>query len=91
MRTIEIVWELLIPLTSAGLLLYGGWRVLEGDLTLGDLMMFLVYLMMLLSPLGVLAQSAAQFQNSLSGLDRVLDVLNDHVRRNEIEAGVGEW
>ena len=77
MRTIEIVWELLIPLTSAGLLLYGGWRVLEGDLTLGDLMMFLVYLMMLLSPLGVLAQSAAQFQNSLSGLDRVLDLLEE--------------
>jgi ATP-binding cassette subfamily B protein len=77
MRTIEIVWELLIPLTSAGLLLYGGWRVLEGDITLGDLMMFLVYLMMLLSPLGVLAQSAAQFQNSLSGLDRVLDLLEE--------------
>jgi len=77
MRAIEIVWELLIPLTSACLLLYGGLRVLEGNLTLGDLMMFLVYLMMLLSPLGVLAQSAAQFQNSLAGLDRVLDLLEE--------------
>ena len=88
MRTIEIVWELLIPLTSAGLLLYGGLRVLEGGLTLGDLMMFLVYLMMLLSPLGVLAQSAAQFQNSLSGLDRVLDLLEES-REMESPTAVG--
>jgi len=76
-RIIEIVWETLLPLASAGLLVYGGWRVLQGDLTLGDLMMFLVYLLMLLTPLAVLAQSAAQFQNSLSGLDRVLDLLEE--------------
>jgi ATP-binding cassette subfamily B protein len=76
-RTIEIVWEVLMPMASTGLLLYGGWRVLEGDLTLGDLMMFLVYLLMLLGPLAVLAQSAASLQNSLSGLDRVLDLLEE--------------
>ncbi len=76
-RTIEVVWGTLTPLASSALLLYGGWRVLEGQLTLGDLVMFLVYLLMLLSPLAVLAQSAAQFQNSLSGLDRVLDLLEE--------------
>ena len=78
-RAIEVIWETLIPLASTLLLLYGGWRALADppQLTLGDLMMFLVYLMMLLSPLAVLAQSAAQFQNSLSGLDRVLDLLEE--------------
>lgn len=77
MRIVEIVWETLVPLASAALLLYGGWRVLEGNLTLGELMMFLVYLLMLLAPLAVLAQSAAAFQNSLSGFDRVLDLLQE--------------
>jgi ATP-binding cassette subfamily B protein/subfamily B ATP-binding cassette protein MsbA len=76
-RIIELIWETLIPLSSAALMAYGGWQVLHGTLTLGDLMMFLVYLLMLLEPLAVLAQSAAQFQNSLSGLDRILDVLEE--------------
>ena len=40
-------------------------------------MMFLVYMLMLLSPLAVLAQSAAAFQNGLSALDRVLDLLEE--------------
>ena len=77
MRAVEMVWEALIPIASAGLLFYGGWRVLDGRMTVGDLMMFLVYLLMLLEPLAALAQSATQFQNSLSGLDRVLDLLSE--------------
>jgi len=77
MRSVEMVWEAMIPLTSAALILYGGWRVIDGALTVGDLMMFLVYLLMLLQPLAVLAQSATQFQNSLSGLDRILDLLDE--------------
>jgi ATP-binding cassette subfamily B protein/subfamily B ATP-binding cassette protein MsbA len=58
-------------------MLYGGWQVLTGVLTLGDLMMFLVYVAMLLEPLAVLAESAATFQNSLSALDRILDLLDE--------------
>ena len=77
MRSVEMVWEAMIPLTSAALMLYGGWRVIDGALTIGELMMFLVYLLMLLQPLAILAQSATQFQNSLSGLDRILDLLDE--------------
>lgn len=77
MRAVEMVWEALIPIASAGLLFYGGWRVINGHMTVGDLMMFLVYLLMLLEPLAALASSATQFQNSLSGLDRILDLLGE--------------
>ncbi len=74
-RTVELVWEILIPLASAALMWYGGSRVLDGQLTLGDLTMFLAYLAMLLGPLAVLASTATLFQNNLAGLDRVLDLL----------------
>lgn len=76
-RIVELIWDTLIPASSAALLLYGGYQVLGETLTLGDLMMFLVYLLMLLEPIAVLAQSATSFQNSLSGLDRVLDLLEE--------------
>ena len=77
MRVVEMVWETLIPIASAGLLFYGGSRVISGHMSIGDLMMFLVYLLMLLEPLAALASSATQFQNSLSGLDRILDLLEE--------------
>ena len=77
MRVVEMIWEAMIPISSALLLGYGGLRVLQGALTIGDLMMFLVYLLMLLEPLAALASSATQLQNSLSGLDRVLDLLDE--------------
>ena len=75
----EVAWELMLPCASAALLFYGGLRVLDGRLTLGDLMMFLVYLAMLLEPLAVLATSVTQWQNNLSGFDRVLDLLDEPI------------
>jgi ATP-binding cassette, subfamily B, bacterial len=77
MRAIEAIWAALIPIASAALLFFGGLRVLDGHMTIGDLTLFTVFLVMLLEPLSTLAQSATQFQNSLSGLDRVLDLLGE--------------
>lgn len=74
-RTVEIAWQLLIPVASAGLLWYGGSQVIAGRITTGELIMFLTYLVMLLGPLEALAQSATGLQTHLAGLDRTLDFL----------------
>lgn len=89
-RTIDIVWRMLIPVALAGVLYYVGVRIIEdreavaagtldvGDaLTVGKLFMFLLYLASLLQPLALLASSAAGFQTSLAGLDRVLDLMDE--------------
>ena len=89
-RTIDIAWSVLLPVATALLLWYGGGRILddraavaagaraaESALTTGDLIMFLFYLALLLEPLALLAGSATSFQNSLAGLDRVLDLLDE--------------
>ncbi len=87
-RLIEVVWEVLIPLASTALLLYGGWQILRHELTLGDLMMFLVYLTMLLGPIASIASSAMSFQNNLAGLDRVLDLLDEEVETTPGHSGI---
>lgn len=76
-RIIEVIWDVLIPVASTGLLIYGGWQILNAELTLGDLMMFLIYLTMLLGPIASIASSAMSFQNNLAGLDRVLDLMGE--------------
>ncbi len=76
-RGIELAWQLLIPLASASLLWYGGMQVLHGRISVGDLILFLTYLIMLLGPLESLAQSATALQTNLAGLDRTLDFLEE--------------
>jgi ATP-binding cassette, subfamily B, bacterial len=89
-RVIEVIWEVLIPLASTLLLVYGGWQIIKGQLTLGDLMMFLFYLAMLLGPIATLTGSAVQFQNNLAGLDRILDLLNTETESQEIKRLSGD-
>lgn len=76
-RGIDVAWQLIIPAASAAVLIYGGTQVLDGALSLGMLMAFTAYLMMLLGPLEALVASATDVQNNLAALDRVLDLLDE--------------
>lgn len=73
-RSLEMAWEVFIPLASIGVLLYGGTAVIDGRLTVGDLMAFTAYLLALLGPLESLVSSATNVQTNLAALDRVLDI-----------------
>jgi ATP-binding cassette, subfamily B, bacterial len=84
-RGIEMVWQLLIPIASTAILVYGGSAVIDGVLTIGDLMAFSAYLLALLGPLEALVASATNVQNNLAALDRVLDLLAEHQEFEETE------
>lgn len=84
-RGLEIAWEVFIPLASIGVLLYGGTSVIDGRLTIGDLMAFTAYLLALLGPLEALVASATNVQNNLAALDRVLDILAEPQEFEETE------
>jgi ATP-binding cassette subfamily B protein/subfamily B ATP-binding cassette protein MsbA len=91
-RTIEIVWMLVLPAGSVAVLVYGGSRVLNHTLTIGDMMMFSAYLIMLLGPLEALSASATSIQAELASLDRVLDLLKEPLEFQEpaTKEGSGE-
>ena len=76
-RIVEIGWRTLVPFVGAFVLVYGGTQVLEGRLTLGDLVLFVTYTSMLMGPLESLVSSAATIQSSLAGFDRVMDVFDE--------------
>ncbi|MEM6458055.1 MAG: ABC transporter ATP-binding protein [Planctomycetota bacterium] len=90
MRGVDTAWALIIPVASAGLLLYGALRILAdraavadglldpaAALTIGDLVVFLGYLAALLGPVAQLAATATTLQNDLAALDRTLDLLDE--------------
>jgi ATP-binding cassette subfamily B protein len=67
----------LIP--NIGLILvlgYGGHQVLSGALTIGELVAFNVYVVMLIWPLRMLGQIIAQWQRSIASSQRVADLLD---------------
>jgi len=87
-RGIDIAWQLMIPIASTAVLIYGGISVIQGHLTIGDVMMFSAYLMMLLVPLEILASSASNMQTNMAAFDRILDLLAEplefHQTRGEV-------
>ncbi|TVQ62992.1 MAG: ABC transporter ATP-binding protein [Phycisphaerales bacterium] len=87
-RAVDIAWSLLIPFASVGVLVYGGLRVLDGTLTIGDVVMFTAYLLMLLAPLETLASTATNVQNNLAGFDRLLDLFEEEREFEQSRGGV---
>ena len=65
---------LFIVLGGAVVLGIGGWRVIEGDMTLGTLTAFYVVAGLFLQPIGRLVQSADAFQILDADLQRINDV-----------------
>ena len=75
-RLLMTGWQIFVPSMGIVIIWFGGRLVLEHRLSVGDLVMFQVYSMMLLSPLSQMIDSLQELQQNLGALDRVCDVLN---------------
>ncbi len=62
-------------LTTGVVLLYGGYRVLNGDMTIGTLTAFLLYLRMFFEPMQEISQFFNTFQSASSALEKLAGVL----------------
>ncbi len=70
------VSEVLIALATAGVLWYGGRLVLMGDLTPGDLVVFLAYVRMACRPVRNMAKYTARLAKASASAERILEVLD---------------
>lgn len=62
-------------LTTGVVLLYGGYRVLHGEMTIGTLTAFLLYLRMFFEPMQEISQFFNTFQSAASALEKLAGVL----------------
>jgi len=62
-------------LTTGVVVLYGGWRVLHGHMTIGTFTAFLLYLRMFFEPMQEITQFLNTFQSATSALEKLAAVL----------------
>ncbi|MCC7145391.1 MAG: ABC transporter ATP-binding protein [Phycisphaeraceae bacterium] len=67
-------WHLLMPAVLITILWYGGYLVVTGRATVGQLFAFQWYLFQLIEPVLRIVESISQTQRSLSAMERVFDV-----------------
>jgi ABC-type multidrug transport system fused ATPase/permease subunit len=64
-------------ITTGVVLLYGGYRVLHGQMTIGTLTAFLLYLRMFFEPMQDISQFLNAFQSASSALEKLAGVLSE--------------
>jgi len=74
--TITPVVELIIAIGSAAFLWYGGHKVLRGAMTTGELITFIGYIGLLISPINILSKSYNLMQKAVGASERIFNLLN---------------
>ncbi|OGV48149.1 MAG: NHLP family bacteriocin export ABC transporter peptidase/permease/ATPase subunit [Lentisphaerae bacterium GWF2_44_16] len=68
--------ELLSGLNNAVILVFGAWRVINGDMTMGMLVAFQVLMGGFLGPVATLTGIGAKIQEAKGAVDKINDILN---------------
>ena len=82
--------EGITALVQAMTLAYGAFRVAKGTLTVGDLVLFLQYLMLMHAPIGRLSAFLVVFHRGVASWNRVDEALKLEIERNEEAPAVVE-
>lgn len=69
--------KLIGNLTTGVVLLYGGWRVLHGHMTIGTFTAFLLYLRMFFEPMQDITQFLNTFSSATAALEKLAAVLGE--------------
>ncbi|MGH9303645.1 MAG: ABC transporter transmembrane domain-containing protein, partial [Acidimicrobiales bacterium] len=79
-RLLGVYWPGIVlvgNLTTAAVLLYGGWRVIGGEMEVGILASFVLYLQRFFEPLAEVSQFYDSFQAAAAGFEKLAGVLDE--------------
>jgi ABC-type multidrug transport system fused ATPase/permease subunit len=68
--------ELLSAVGTAAILLYGGYRALEGDVSIGVVVAFVGYLQAFFDPIQQISQLYTTYQQGMAALDKIFELLD---------------
>ena len=68
--------ELLSAIGTAVILLYGGYRVVHGDVAIGVLVAFVGYLQQFFDPIQQISQLYTTYQQGMAALDKIFELLD---------------
>ncbi len=69
-------WGLLIPATTLLIVCFGGYLVIQGQASVGDIFAFQMYAFMLLTPVSQIVNSWNETQSALAAMERVFEILD---------------
>ncbi len=69
--------ELLSGLATAGILLYGGYQAIKGEVTVGVLVAFIAALNNFFDPIQSLSQFYTTYQAGMAALDKIFELLDE--------------
>ena len=69
--------ELLSAIATAGILLYGGYQAIDGDVTIGVLVAFVAALNNFFDPIQSLSQLYTTYQAGMAALDKIFELLDE--------------
>ena len=68
-------WGFLLAVVSLVIIWFGGYLQIQGRASIGDIMAFQWYTMLLLNPVWQIVNSFSELQRSLAAMERVFEVL----------------
>jgi ATP-binding cassette, subfamily B, bacterial len=69
--------EMLSAVATAGILVYGGYQVIQGDVTIGVLVAFIAALNNFFDPIQSLSQLYTTYQAGMAALDKIFELLDE--------------
>ncbi len=81
------VIEMMSSVALAVVIFYGGSRIIDGRISLGELVIFISYVRMFFRPIRDIAEKYNITQNALSSAERILLILDENDRIPEPEPG----
>jgi subfamily B ATP-binding cassette protein MsbA len=82
------ITSLIVQLAPLIVMLYGGYKVINGTLTVGELIAVNLYLTPLYTPMQRFAQLNLVFANSMAAVDRVFDIMDQKPEIHDLPGAV---